>query len=170
MQPVIVNSSLGQALRYLASAVAFGVVGAALWKMDPSQPFAWLGIMVFVFGTYASGRQLLNGRPRITIDDNGIVDRTLRYGLIEWKDIEGAYLLRKPIFGIAATFICLRLRDTKKYTERLPATARRLVARNARAGGTPVSLNLIGVDMEPEKILGVVDRELYARSAARTTL
>ena len=110
-------------------------------------------------------RQLLNRRPRITIDENGIVDRTLRYGLIEWKDIEGAYLLRKPVFGLAAAFICLQLRDTKKYTDRLPPWVRRRVARNTRAGATPVSLNLIGLDAEPEEILSAIDRELYKRSA-----
>jgi len=139
-------------------------------NIGTTTPYAWLGIMIFVLGAYASGRQLLNRRPRITIDDKGIVDRTLRYGLIEWKDIESAYLLRKPIFGIDATFICLRLRDTKKYTDRLPPTARRLVGRNARAGGTPVSLNLIGVDTEPEEILSVIDNELRARSEARATV
>ena len=154
-------------LGYLGLALFFGVVGAALWKMDSSSPFAWLGIIVFVFGAYASIRQLLNSRPRITIDDKGIVDRTLRYGLIEWSDIEGAYVKRKAIVGLVATFVCLQLRDTKKYTDRLPPTARRLVGRNARAGATPVSLNLIGVDVEPEVILSVIDKEVRARSGSR---
>lgn len=153
-------------LGYLALALFFGVVGAALWRMDNSSPYAWLGIILFVFGAYASGRQLLNNQARITIDDKGIVDRTLRYGLIEWNDIEGAYVKRKATVGFVATLICLQLRDTKKYTDRLPPTARRLVGRNARAGATPVSLNLIGVDVEPEEILSVIDKEVRARSGA----
>jgi hypothetical protein len=156
--------------RYLGASLAFGIAGAALWRMDNSSPYPWLGFMIFVFGTYASGRQLLNRRPRITIDDRGVIDRTLRYGLIEWNDIDGAYLLRKPVFGIAASFICLQLRDAKKYTDRLPPTARRLVGRNARAGATPVSLNVIGVDTEPEEILSVIDRELHARSKTRAVV
>ena len=157
-------------LGYLALALAFGVVGAALWRMDSTSPYAWLGIILFVFGAYASIRQLLNRRPRITIDDKGIVDRTLRYGLVEWNDIEGAYLKRKAIVGFVATFICLQLRDTKKYTDRLPPTARRLAGQNTRAGATPVSLNLIGIDAEPEEILSVIDKEVRARSGARAAV
>ena len=167
MQPIVIRSSRRKMLGYLGLALAFGVIGAVLWRMDSSSPYAWLGIILFVFGAYASGRQLLNSRPRITIDDNGIVDRTLRYGLIEWNDIEGAYVKRKATVGFVATFICLQLRDTKKYTDRLPPTARRLVAHNSRPGATPVSLNLIGVDVEPEEILSVIDKQVRAHAGAR---
>jgi len=44
------------------------------------------------------------------------------------------------------------------------------VGRNARAGATPVSLNVIGVDTEPEEILSVIDRELDARSKGRAAV
>lgn len=166
MQTTLVYSSRQKMFGYLAASVACGIVGAALWRMDHSSPFALLGITAFVFGTYASGRPLLNRSPRITIDDRGIVDRTLRYGLVEWKDIEGAYLLRKRLFAIAGVVICLQLRDTKKYIDRLPAWVGRRVVRNVRAGATPVTLNLIGVDTEPEKILSMIDEQLMARRLA----
>jgi hypothetical protein len=95
MQPIVIRSSRRKMFGYLSLALFCGVVGAALWRMDNSSPYAWLGIILFVFGAYAAGRQLLNSQPRITIDDKGIVDRTLLYGLIEWNDIEGAYVKRK---------------------------------------------------------------------------
>ena len=164
MQPVIVYSSRSKLYRNISTALALGAAGGILWRMNSSSTWALLCICLGFLGISTVVRPLMMRGPRITIDDKGIVDHMLRYGLIEWSDIEGASLKRKSIVGLFAnTFMCLQLRDTKKYTDRLPSYVRPLVGLNRTAGGTPVTLNLTGVDAEPEQILNVILRELDAR-------
>jgi hypothetical protein len=164
MQPILVYSSRPALYRQLGIALAFGAAGALLWRINSSSTLALLGLCLCFIGISTSIRPLLIRGPRMTIDDKGIVDHMLRYGLIEWSDIEGASLRRKGIVGLFVnTLLCLQLRDTKKYTNRLPSYVRPLVGLNKRVGWTTVTLNLTAVDAEPELILVVIDRELYAR-------
>ena len=164
MQPIIVYSSRPKLYRQLAIALAIGVVGAELWKVGSSSTLALLGLCLCFAGIATTIRPLLIRGPRMTIDDKGIVDHMLRYGLIDWSDIEGASLRRNGIAGLfPSTLLCLQLRDTKKYTNRLPSYVRPLVGLNKSVGWATVTLNLTAVDVEPEQILGVIDRELHAR-------
>ena len=163
MQPVIVYSSRSKLYRNIGSAFALGAAGILL-RMTGFSTWALLCMCLGFIGISTVVRPLMMRGPRITIDDRGIVDHMLRYGLIEWSDIEGASLKRKSIAELFVnTFMCLQLRNTQKYTNRLPSYVRPLVGLNRSAGGTPVMLNLTGVDVEPEGILNVILRELSAR-------
>jgi hypothetical protein len=124
------------------------------------------------YAAVAMIRSRRDGQAPITIDDRGILDRRLRYGLIEWNDIEGAYLRRYTPTGwrtgSGSILLCLQLRDPKKYTDRLPPITRRLVGLNALFGETSVFLNLTGTDAEPEEIVDLIERKVREGSTPRS--
>jgi hypothetical protein len=163
MQPILIHSARVTWLGYLFSTLVSASIGAALITTNVSSLWGWACIVVSCAGTVATVRQRLDRRPRITIDDNGIVDRRLRYGLIEWDDIQGAYLRRDQV----STFVCLQLRNSKKYTDRLPPMVQRLVGLNAVMGETPVSMDVTGTDTKPEEIVDLIEKEIRTRSSAR---
>lgn len=171
MQPLIIRSSRLSWRRYFIFGLACAFLGVALIVMKVSTLWGW-AFIAFGFFTIATfgKQQQRDRRPRISIDDQGIVYR--RYGLIEWSDIEGAYLNRgsAPLWlsrDAVRTFICLRLRDSKKYTDRLPPMVRRMIRFNALSDLTPVFLDVTGTDISPEDILHLIESEVRARSNER---
>ena len=163
MQPLIVQPSRKKWLGYLALSLAFVAAGVWMIATEGSSLLAWECTVFFGCTALVFVRQLSDRRPRITIDEKGILDRTLRMGVIEWNDIDGAYLKRMP----GATFICLQLRDAKKYTSRLSPRVQRVVALNEKLGATPVSLNLTGVEAKPQEVLDLIETQVRARWGAR---
>ena len=130
-----------------------------LWRIDSSSTWALLCFCIGFLGISTSIRPLLVRGRRITIDDRGIVDHMLRYGVVEWSDIESVSLKKQSLFGLFEnTIVILQLRDRKKYIDRLPAYVRPLVR--------SVFLNLTAIDVKPEEIVGVIDRELSARASS----
>ena len=159
MQPISIQSSRKKWLGYLILSLPFIATGLWMIASDASSLLGWECTIFFGGVALVFTRQLSDRRPRITIDEKGILDRTLRMGVVEWNDIDGAYLKRMP----GATFICLQLRDAKKYTSRLSPRVQRVVALNEKLGATPVSLNLTGVDAKPQDILDLIETQVRAR-------
>jgi len=104
-------------------------------------------------------RQLASSGPRLVIDDAGILDRTLKVGVIEWDDVEDATV--GYIQGNA--FVCMHLREPEKYLRRLSPVMRRIARANRSMGFTDLSLNLSGTDADPEQLRHAILREVAAR-------
>ena len=103
--------------------------------------------------------QLVDRRPRIVIDDNGVLDRTLKVGIINWEDIRSAFLKRSA----GQPFICLDLVDPGKYTGRLSPLVRGMVQLNHKLGFTDLSLNLGGTEVNPDQVLELMNKEIASR-------
>ncbi|MCB1100033.1 MAG: PH domain-containing protein [Verrucomicrobiae bacterium] len=71
----------------------------------------WLSIIFFGGCALVAIAQIIDSRPRLIIDDEGILDRTLRVGRIPWSEIQGAYI--RTISG--NDFICLEVRCPEQY-------------------------------------------------------
>jgi hypothetical protein len=115
----------------------------------------WVGILgVALFGTGAVVGlvQGLRRGPRLSIDDDGIHDRTLGVGVIAWSDIVSAapYLVAKE------PFIGLNLRDPAKYIQRAPPLKRRLARMHAASGMPPFSVNLVGLEGDPARVAQLI--------------
>jgi hypothetical protein len=108
-------------------------------------------VTILFFGTSAAvgAWQFFDTRPRLQINDVGILDRTLGVGLIPWTDITDAYVRSIN----QEYFICLQLRDEQAYLSRLSPLKRKLAGANETLGFTPISVNLSGVDLNPEQLL-----------------
>ena len=161
MDPIVIGTSRTRWIFLLVVALCFVAAGVFMLLSGGEPLVGWTGILFFGGCALVFVRQLLDERPRIVIDDRGILDRTLRVGVVEWADIQGVY--GNSINGNA--FLCLDLSDPAKYTGRLSPMMRRVVALNTHLGFTELSLNLSGADVDPERLRELIEKELEVRSA-----
>ena len=140
MEKLAIKSSRWKHFALLAACLGFVAVGLFI-IINKGNWFGLVPIFLFGGGIPIAVWQILDSRPRLIIDEEGVMDRTLGVGRIEWRDIRGAYMA-----SIQGTdFICLELRDPAKYNARLSNVRRALAKANIRLGFTDFSLNLIGV-------------------------
>ncbi len=102
----------------------------------------WLAVAVFGVGAALAAWQLLDRRPRIVADDEGLFDRTLGIGRIPWNAITDAHLgvvLGRP-------FLWLSLADPDEWTRRLPLRLRIGHRASRRLVGGDLHVNLTGID------------------------
>jgi hypothetical protein len=150
---IVIRRSAGVFLVMLAASGSFVAAGVCILLADPRQgPMAWGCISFFGGCALVSLWQLLDARPRLVVDEDGIYDRTLHVGRIGWGDIKGAYL--KSIQD--HDFICLVLFDDEEYVRRLPPLLRSMVQLNESLGFTPISINLTGIHGQTEQLLELI--------------
>ena len=135
--------------------LAFVTMG--IWMIVTKGNWSLGLVTIFFFGTgVAVGiRQFFDARPRLQITDEGILDRTLGVGLIPWNDITGAYVHSVN----QEYFICLYVHDEQAYLSRLSPLKRKLAGANETLGFTALSLNLSGVDLNPEQLLEYIMKQ-----------
>ena len=109
---------------------------------------AWAVICFFGAGIPLFIRGILDSRPRLTIDDHGICDRTLGVGAIPWSEITDAYA--RSIQG--NDFICLTVRDPEMWLHRLSPVKQAMVKANRALGFSELNINLSGVDADTAQI------------------
>jgi hypothetical protein len=160
VERIAIPASRTRWLIYLVMASCFVAAGILLLALHQSPLVAWLNIVFFGAGAAVFALQLVDRRPRIVIDDQGILDRTLKVGRIDWADIRAVFLKRSQ----GQPFICLELADPSKYTQRLSPLLRRVVQLNRKLGFTDLSLNLAGTSVSPEQVEELLKKELAARS------
>lgn len=163
VEPVIIAKSPTTWMALLIGSLLFVVAGALILATGTTTATRVVGLtnVVFFGGCaliYLS--QLRDQRPRIEITEQGIEDRSLKFGVIEWADIRGVALRRQQ----GATFIGLDLRNADKYTSRLSPLLRRMVALNASLGFPPLSLDLTGTAADPEHVEQLLQAELAVRA------
>ncbi len=118
---------------------------------------------VFLFFVIPAVRHLMClVRPRIIIDDNGVLDRALGIGVIAWSDIESARLT-------GSRFIALRLAHLETYVARRSILAQRNIVFGPGASSLqPFNLNLAEVEVEPGELAERIGRESAKRRVATT--
>ena len=115
--------------------------------------FGLVGLAFFGTGAIVGIVQATRRGPRLTLDEQGVHDRTLGVGVIAWSDITGAglyWVAKQP-------FVSLHLREPAKYVARASRFKRLLLRLNAGAGSAPMSLNLAGLDADPSHVLDLID-------------
>ena len=106
--------------------------------------------------------QLLQSGPRLTISDEGIHDRSLGVGLIDWDDVIDAH----PTASGGQPFVSLTLQDSEKYLSRRGAAKRKMAGVNKAAGFSDLSLNLGGLrGADPVAVAELVRSQASARRA-----
>ena len=122
----------------------------------------WFGWVFFIFfgsasilfgvAAFALAKRAFLSLPRLKISCSGVTDYTQKIGEILWSDIEKAYLRSTG----KSTFICLELRDLKKYQDRVPRLTKWLNRPNRALGFTPITLNLTGVKADSQEIINAI--------------
>ncbi|EEF59692.1 STM3941 family protein [Pedosphaera parvula] len=154
MKPIIIKSSIWRHVLLLIGSLAFVAVGIIIILFSPDKHWVgWMSILFFgVGGIPIFTWQLLDRRPRLIINDEGIFDRTLRIGWIPWAEIEGAY--KKSI--ASQDFICLKLKKPQKFLKNASDLQKALIAANQQLGCEPINLNLSGIHGQTDQILELI--------------
>ena len=146
MEKLVIGNARWKYVLLLGGCVGFVAVGVVILARGN-----WFGLVPIIF--FGSGIpifvwQILDSRPRLVIDEHGVVDRTLGVGRIAWRDIEGAWVA--SING--NDFICLELRNGDEYRRRLSKVKRAMASANRKLGFTDFNLNLSGVNASTEQV------------------
>lgn len=159
MALLVVKNSVWKYVFYSFLASIFVVAGFFILSTEKdfwSTIIGWACIVFFGFGLLIFLWQIFDTRPRIVIDQIGIFDRTLGIGIIEWQDIEHAYL--NSIFG--NKFISLVLHDNEKYLQRISKPKAKLAQYNKTLGFETINLNLSGVNIKPNEVFDLIIKQL----------
>lgn len=171
MDSITAKNSSWKYIGSAAGCVPFIVIGGLMLAFPKSGGWqetlaGWSGVIFFGFALIVFLRQILDLRPRIIIDERGIFDRTLSVGIIEWQDVEHAYL--NSVVG--NPFISLVLSDPEKYLQRAVNSPKKLARLNKYLGGETLNINLSGINKSPAEILAVVlVRLLDAKTKTHTS-
>jgi len=163
--------------------LSFACVAAVVWNLARQAPTnqglsEWLRTIAFFIVTAWISlwtlRECLDRRPRIVIDDHGVVDRFLGVGLIPWSDIVSAHLADPiPVYSLTGKRvksgwfdfrgIALTLRDPGQWREKF-ATARPLSAMLSRMSETwEFNLSFVWTDVDVEEVLIAIRRRIEER-------
>jgi hypothetical protein len=153
--------------KYILSLMASGAfVACGVLLVTGSDSAGWVGwasIVFFGAGIPLFVRQLLDSKPRLVIDDEGVFDRTLGVGIIPWSEIESAYV--KSAHG--NDFVCLVLRDPQRWTGQLPSAQQALVKANVKLGFQPLNINLSGMAVDAALVQEVVLKKISEHARRR---
>jgi hypothetical protein len=142
-----VNQLWGTILVLAVLAAGFGLYAVLRgWQLG------WVAMAVFGVGSVFAAKRAFDPTPRLVLDNEGVLDRSLWVGLIPWHDIVGAYVVRMG----RHSFVCLELRDEDKYVSRLSPFVRALTRLNEKFGFTRLSINLSNTDADPYMVLAIV--------------
>lgn len=154
MKLVIANPRWKSALA-LIGALSFVAAGAFIVLCESGlAAFLVGGAAIVFFGACAviCAFQLIDRRPRLSLDDDGLFDGTLGVGVIPWRDIADAQL-----HSVGKDhFVCLRLRDPERWHCELPAHLRSLSELHPHAGFATVNVNLSGLAVDPHTVLALI--------------
>jgi hypothetical protein len=114
---------------------------------------------ILVFGVFTCGAvwMLIDRRPRVVLDQYGILDRKIGVGRIAWPDIIHAYILTFGAGRIGRQdFICLDVHNEEVYLRKAWPIKRFMAAGNRWLGYTSLVVNLGATDADPHDVLWLI--------------
>lgn len=133
---------------------------------------AYGGTIMGAAGIYFFSKRLIDKRPGLIIDENGITDNSsaFSFGLIPWSDIAQVYE-----FSIQASiasrprFITVELHDPEKYISRETNSFKRnLLLLNLKNYGSPVHISTNGLEINPNDLLGLISHAFNSNKMTAT--
>ena len=156
-QTIYFNSKLKYVL-FLLMSVAFVAIGAFMVLDGEKDLIGWLCIGIFFLGIPIFLWQIFDSRPRLILDEDGVIDRTLGVGKIFWKDIKG--LSVRTVHK--NDFVCLEMDEdsNQRYLSSLSSIKRKLLTANVALGWPPLNLNLSGLKGSTEEIFQAIVQQI----------
>jgi hypothetical protein len=151
-------------LRFMRSITWFGLVLSGFLLLGEirladyaSLSFLVIAICFLAFGSllFLRLRRDFDRRPIIELREEGLVARDISPQLIEWADIEDVQLAR--LYG--QDVINLQLAKETVSTHHFTFAAIVNFNINKIFGTSSISLNLSGIDWDPEQLAGLIARE-----------
>jgi len=156
-QTIYFNSKLKYGM-FLLLSMACVAIGAFMILGGEKILIGWLCIGFFFLGTLICLWAIFDSRPRLILDEDGVIDRYLGVGKIFWKDIKGLSVRT----AYKNDFVCLAMDEdpNQRYLSNLSSTKRKLVTTSVALGWPPMVLNLSGVKGSTEKIFQAIVQQI----------
>jgi hypothetical protein len=152
METLVIGASRTKAFLLLLASLGFVGAGVAMLLTPQRSPeqrwIAWACILFFGAGVVVAAQQIADSRPRLVIDDQGILDRTLGVGVIPWSEILDAHV--RSVSG--NDFICLTVQNPELWLHKYSPVQRALVRANLALGFSELNINLAGIAAETTRI------------------
>ena len=148
------------------------------WRLVLIAPVA-MGLFYYSFGYLPTSFWILGGallvvlpfsllsgngkEPCIVLDDRGVFDRRLKVGVIQWADIKRVYMY--SLHGVP--YVCLDLRELKKYEARRPVPLRLLSNVQRVFGMSPIAISAGSLDLDSGMLLHKIQEGCQAAHAYR---
>lgn len=165
MEPLVVRPNrlvLGLLLLGSGLFVALGrwMLGQAN-GLDEQLP-AWAVLVVFGALAAVAGWFLLQRKPRMVLNDEGIEDFNLRMGLIPWSEITAAYVVPYLYYKN----VQLQVRNPQLFRARQPGWMRGLGSYNEAFGVSPFTLQMSSTNASAQTVLDYINRQLLRQLGA----
>jgi hypothetical protein len=162
MHPVVIGSARRRWAFIAVIAFAFAALGVAGIVIAHRSVVAWVVAIIGGAGGLIAVWEFYDRRPRVVIDDDGVLDRALAVGIFAWDDIQDVRVTRVN----GRPQLCLDLSNAAKYTSRLPQALRPIVPLNRQLGLTDLSVDLSGLATDPAALEATIKDELKRRGRA----
>ena len=167
MTEVKLYKTILKGLKIFALTIPFVVIG--IW-MITREPFGttnyimgWLCACFFGLGIPVGLFHLLDRRPQIIINENGIWDRTTNQDEVKWEQIQGAYPLN--IFG--QKFISLVVDDTFIFKTKEYKWAAKI---NEEVGTQKLNLHLGQLKIDENELISFLQQMTESKRENRKTI
>jgi len=163
MEEIQIKKSKQNYIFPLIGAIGFVVAGLFIILTSNSSGDRWIGWISIIF--FGSGiplfiKEMLESKPRMIINDQGIFDRTFGIGTIPWSEITGAFI--KSIKG--NDFICLELRNPKMWSNQLSGIKKASASANKALGFTEFSVSISGATEDASAIHELILKKIAEQS------
>ena len=152
-QTIYYNSKLKYGM-FLLLSMALLAFGAFMVLDGKKGLVGWpcIGIsfpMIFIF-LWA----IFDSRPRLILDEDGVIDRLLGVGKIFWKDIKGLSVRT----AYKNDCVCLYMDEdsNQRYLSNVSSIKRKLLTANVALGWPPLNLELSGIKGSTEEIFQAI--------------
>ena len=160
MDTIIVRASRLKHAGYVAMAAVF--VAGGYWLITRAQSDAierfvgWICVLSFGLCLIVFLRQLIDSRPRLVLNHEGVTDPRLGVGTIPWTAILSAELK----FYRGSALVALQMREPEHWTSRLIGIRGLAVRRHKAMGFGDLSLDLSRIHGNPADVFRAIESQL----------
>ena len=155
MTEIKLYKSRWKGIKLIALTLPFVIIGFWMISKEQNGTFdyimAWICVSFFGIGILIGIFNLLENSARIIINENGILDRTLKQGIIKWEQIIEAY----PLDIQNQKFIAIVVDETFEFKKRQYKWAENL---NKLVGAQKLNLNLSQIEINENKLSDLINK------------
>lgn len=155
MTEIKLYKSRWKGIKLIALTLPFVIIGFWMISKEQNGTFdyimAWICVSFFGIGILIGIFNLLDNSARIIINENGILDRTLKQGIIKWEQIIEAY----PLDIQNQKFIAIVVDETFEFKKRQYKWAENL---NKLVGAQKLNLNLSQIEINENKLSDLINK------------
>jgi hypothetical protein len=144
---------------YLVLAIVFVGNGAFIWRVTHTtieHLVAAACVLLFGIAAVVLARRIFETRPRITLDDTGLCDRTLGVGTIPWSEITDAQIVTVG----NVQMISLTVRDPQRWTQQYNPTQQVLAKLNRSLGFAELNLATADLNVKASDLLALIRQRM----------